>query len=452
MPTIIGVIFFCCAAYCFLRKEDALLGLLLIACTFEAASAMNFGERGIQPYYIVAVFIIARAVVNKVFGVAGGKVTSPYKWLLFFGFIAVASAFVSPIVFAGIPIYDPKIGIDEGLFIRPPLRLGPNNLIQACYLAVHIATAFSLLAIRFSPAKTRKAFLWAFYIEVSFIFAESFCQLAGVSFPLSIILNNPGYALWKNSMEAYGTRNPGTFSEPSVAGVFLTLYCAAFLAQYLTRKGGAAKVVISLVAMGMVASTTSLFVVCLTLVMLLISYPPFRPPWYINLSQAKRIIWILLVIVAPLVFALVFSSGFRAVLTAVTVSKGESGSFINRTASDLYSLGLLFQTYGIGVGLGSNRTSSFLSTSLSNVGILGTLAFVIFCFKLIANLTDEYVWLKWALFAFFMNMAIGIADMTIPLFWCPILFALQFGATANRSKRSRDKSREFPIGQQATAL
>lgn len=437
MPTIIGIIFFCCGMYCFFLAEDALLGLLLISCIFEAASAINFGERGVQPYYIVAAFTIARAIVNKLLGVTGNKITAPYKWLLVFGVVAITSAFISPIIFAGIPIYDPKIGIDAGLFIRPPLRLGPNNLIQACYLAVHIATAFSLLAIRFSAAKTRKAFLWAFYIEASFIFAESFCQLAGISFPLSLVLNNPGYALWKNSMEAYGTRNPGTFSEPSLAGVFLTLYCVAFLAQYLTRRGGSVKVVISLVAMGMVASTTSLFVVCMILVGLLVCHPPFRAPWYVNLRQAKRILWILMLIISPLVLVLLFSAGFRAVLAAVTVSKGETGSFIDRTASDLYSLHLLFQTYGIGVGLGSNRTSSFLSTLLSNVGVLGTLAFIAYCYKCVANLLDEYVWLKWALFAFFLNMAISVSDTTLPLLWCPILIALQFNAFAARPEANR---------------
>ncbi|HEY1464908.1 MAG TPA: hypothetical protein VGF44_15940, partial [Terriglobales bacterium] len=218
---------------------------------------------------------------------------------------------------------------------------------------------------------------------------------------------------------------PGTFSEPSLAGVFLTLYCAAFLAQYLTRKGGSAKAFISLVAMAMVASTSSLLAVSLTLVALLISYPPFRAPLYINFSQAKRILWILLLIVTPAVLVLLLSSGFRAVLTTVTVTKGESGSFVNRTASDLYSLHLLFQTYGIGVGLGSNRTSSFLSTSLSTVGVLGTLAFVVFCYQLVVGL-QEHVWLKWGLLAFFLNMAISIADTTIPLFWCPILLALRF--------------------------
>src|ERR1700733_12191344 len=170
MPTVIGVIFFCCGAYCFLYKEDRLLGLLLIASTFEAASAINFGKRGIQPYYVVAAFTIARGLVNWLLGVRFNRKMPQRKWLLIFGAIAVASAFVLPVVFAGVPIYDVKIGIDDGLFIRPPLQFGLYNVTQAVYLALHIATAFALFSIKFSAEKIRKAYLLAFYIEVFFVF------------------------------------------------------------------------------------------------------------------------------------------------------------------------------------------------------------------------------------------------------------------------------------------
>jgi hypothetical protein len=350
------------------------------------------------------------------------------KWLLIFGAIAIASAFVLPVVFAGVPIYDPKIGIDDGLFIRPPLAFGLSNIGQAGFLAWHIATAFALLGIKFSAAKARRAFLWAFYIEGFFVFTESLCQLAGIDFPLSLVLNNPslGGALWENSNEAYGTRVPGTFSEPSIAGAFLVLYCVGFLAQYLARRGGSIRVIVSLVASGMVASSSSLFTLSLAPLALLVRYSPFRFPCYINRRQTKRIMWILVLFLAPLAIALLFSSGYREVLTSVTVSKGESGSFINRTAADLYSVQLLLQTYGLGVGLGSNRSSSFLTTLISNVGVAGTLAFLVFYFKLFANLPEEYTWFKWAGFALFVNMCLGIADITMPLLWCPILLAIQF--------------------------
>jgi hypothetical protein len=428
MPTIIGVIFFCCASYCFLYKEDGLLGLLVISSVFEAASAVNIAERGIQPYYIVALFIIARGLINRLLGGRSTPRVPQAYWLLMFGAIAIASAFVLPHIFAGTPVYDPKIGIDEGLLIRPPLTFSLNNVVQASYLALHIATAFSILAIKFSGVKTRRAFLWAFYIEVSFLVAESFCQLARIPFPLSLVLNNPGYALWDLSGEVSGTRNPGTFSEPSLAGAFLVVYCVGFFAEYLAGKRKAFKLIVSLIASGLVASSSSILVLCLSPVVLLFRYSPFRFPYYIKVRQVKRIAWIMFLLVVPVVLALVVFSGYRDILTTLTVSKGDSGSFINRTASDLYGLQLLIQTHGIGVGLGSSRSSSLATTLISNVGVAGTLGFLMFYCRLFAKLPEEYAWFKWAGFALLLNMCLGIADVTMPLLWVPILLAIQFSA------------------------
>jgi hypothetical protein len=112
MPTIFGVLFFCAGAYCFLRKEEGLLGLLIIASLFEASSALNIVERGIQPHYVIATFIIVRALVNGVLGLRSGSPMPQGKWLLIFGAVAIVSTLVFPLFFAGTPIYDPKLGID----------------------------------------------------------------------------------------------------------------------------------------------------------------------------------------------------------------------------------------------------------------------------------------------------------------------------------------------------
>jgi hypothetical protein len=440
MPTITGVIFFCFGAYCFLCREDGLLGLLIISSVFEASSAINIAERGIQPYYLIAGFIIARALVNRALGVCANKRMPQGNWLLLFAVIAVGSAFAYPIIFAGIPVYDPKIGIDDGLFIRPPLQLGLNNVIQAGYLAWHIATAFALLSIKFSATKTRKAFLWAFYIEVFFLSAESLCQLAGINFPLWLVLNNPGYSLWENSQEAYGTRNPGTFAEPSLAGAFLVFYCIGFLAEYLANKGKVFRAIVSMLASGLVASSSSILTLFIVPIALLIRYSPFRFPWHINLQQAKKIAWILILLTGPLVVVLLFSSGYREVLMTLTVSKGESGSFINRTASDLYGLRLLLETHGMGVGLGSSRSSGFLTTLLSNVGIAGTLAFGVFYFRLLKGLPENYAWFRWAAFALLVNMCIGLADITMPIFWIPIHLAVSFNSGKMTGRRELNGS------------
>jgi hypothetical protein len=431
MPTIIGVIFFLFGAYFFLWQEGGLLGLLIISSIFQASSGINIAERGIQPYYIIAAFIIARALINRALGIRFEKSTPQSNWLLIFGVIAVASAFVLPVVFAGIPVYDPKIGIDDGLLIHPPLSLGLNNLAQAGFLIWHLVTAYALLAINLSAKKTRKLYIIAFYLLVSFIFAQSLCQVVGIKFPDSLIRNNPGYAIADLTFASNATRIPGTFTEPSFAGAFLVFYCVGFIAEYFAGKGSSLRVVISLLACGLVASSGSLAVLPLCILALLICYSPFRFPWYINVRQTKKLTWILFLIAVPIAIALIGSSNYRNTLMTVTVSKGDTGSFINRTASDLYALGLLLQTHFIGVGLGSNRASSLITSLLSNIGVVGFMAFGFFYFRLFANLSKQNAWLKWAAFALIMNMCIDVPDVTFPTLWIAIFIAIQFSDNEN---------------------
>lgn len=432
MPTVIGVIFFCCGVYCFLLKEDSLLGLLVIAGIFQAASAINIAERGIQPYYVIALFVIVRAAINRMLGSSSSRFVPQSAWLLAFAIIAIASAFVLPIIFAGVPVYDPKVGIDDGLFVRPPLRFGLNNVAQAGFLACHIAAVYAVPYLKPSLQKARKAYIWAFYLVVVIIVAQSVCQLTGIPFPHSLILNNPGYALWDAEGEVGGTRNPGPFSEPSLAGGFLVMYCVGFLAQYLSGKAGAIRLIVSLAAIGLVASGGSLLALILIIPVLLACHFPFRFPWYIDMQRMKKLAYVVLILAAPLALALLASSGYRDALLVNTLSKSDSGSFINRTASDLYAIQLLIQTHWIGVGLGSNRASSLLPTLLSNVGVVGGVTFGVFYIKLFAKLPGEHKWLKWAGIALLLNMCIGIADVTIPILWLPILLAVQFSSTAPR--------------------
>ncbi len=132
-----------------------------------------------------------------------------------------------------------------------------------------------------------------------------------------------------------------------------------------------------------------------------------------------------------------------------TVSKGDTGSFVNRMAADLYGLQLFAETYGLGLGLGSNRASSLITTLLSCVGLAGTLAFGVFYFKLFAKLSEEYAWLKWAAFAMILNMCIDISDVTFPPLWIPILIAIQFSLGKGGSHQSPNRKAACSFGRQA---
>jgi hypothetical protein len=426
MPTVIGVLFFCCGTYCFLRKEEGLLGLLILAVAFEASSAVNIANRGIQPYYVVAFWIILRAIANRALGIRSDVTMPEHRWLLLFGAIAIGSALVYPIIFAGIPVYEPKIGIDDGLFIRPPLRFGLNNLAQAGFLACHICVLYALLSLRVSAKKARKAYVLTFYVVVVVVFVQSLCQLLGIPFPYKLLLNNPGQSVWDASSNVAGTRNPGTFSEPSLVGGFMVLYCIGFIAEYLSGKGRARRVLVALAATGAIASSGSLLVLFLFIILLTIRYSPFRFPWYLSIRRCRRIGWIFLLLLMPAILVLAVSPSYREALALETVSKGDSGSFVNRSAADLYALQLLAQTHGVGVGMGSNRPSSMLASLFSTVGIAGVFAFGMFYVRLFASLSDEDAWLRWAAFALIANMCLDISDVTMPMVWLPVLLAIAF--------------------------
>ena len=446
MPTLIGVIFFGVSVYCFLWTEDSLFGLLIIAAALQASSAINFGERGIAPYYVVAAFIILRGACKVVLGIRANLSIPHGKWLMLFGAIAVASAVVYPMIFAGIPVYDPKIGIDDGLFIRPPLSLGINNFAQAGFLVWHIATAFALPVLDFAPKKTFKALVFAFYLVVFVLLAQFSFQLVGVPFPYQLILNN---SVWTEEMLASGSRYPGTFSEPSFAGAFLVFYCVWFLTEYLWGRGSITRVLIALVALGLVASSGSLLTLCICIPLVLIRFSPFRFPWYFNIRRAKKLYRIGLALAVPLVLVLVLASGYRETLISLTVSKSGSGSFINRTAADLYALQLLAMTHWVGVGLGSNRASSLATSLLSNVGIAGVLCFAVFLWRLFRSLATEHACLAWAAFALLLNMFIGVPDVTMPLLWIPILTAIQLnadGVAINQHERMQQAGLTTPNG------
>ena len=143
------------------------------------------------------------------------------------------------------------------------------------------------------------------------------------------------------------------------------------------------------------------------------------------------------------------ASGYRETLISLTVSKSGSGSFINRTAADLYALQLLAMTHWIGVGLGSNRASSLVTSLLSNVGIAGVLCFTIFLWRLFRSLATEYAWLARSAFALLVNMFIGVPDVTMPLLWIPILTAVQLnagGVSINQHERMQQAGLTTPNG------
>jgi hypothetical protein len=94
-----------------------------------------------------------------------------------------------------------------------------------------------------------------------------------------------------------------------------------------------------------------------------------------------------------------------------------------RLGADLFTLLLLLDTYGLGVGLGSHRTSGFLINILGGVGILGTILFYLFVSKSLShafknmNFNNNALFVSFFAISLFVAQFLAIPDLTFPVMW-----------------------------------
>ncbi len=124
-------------------------------------------------------------------------------------------------------------------------------------------------------------------------------------------------------------------------------------------------------------------------------------------------------------------------LAANTVDKVETASFLSRTAADLAGLTTFRDTYGLGVGIGSIRTSSFLVTLLATTGV-GALLFVWFVFRLLKRTQNAP--LRWLFLGALITEVAGVPDFSLPLLWMNVcvltVFMLRTSPTEFQLRRT----------------
>ena len=134
MPTLEGIVFIPLAIYFFFRHPDRLFPLLVISTVFEASSIISSGPVGIQPYYVVAILFVLQAIIRHPALFAGDSSRFLPFWILAaFMVVGICSAVLLPLLFSGIPVYDPRLGIDAGFLYRPPLQLALGTLRKRPY-------------------------------------------------------------------------------------------------------------------------------------------------------------------------------------------------------------------------------------------------------------------------------------------------------------------------------
>lgn len=427
VPTALAVTLFC---------PSYLLPLLVISSVFEGASVVNgrIGDFqfGIPPFYFVAICIAFRYALllvdePKIFLPAERPTGKLARLLVGFWAWSVASSFVLPHLFAGMEVYSPREGIDEQYIYQTPLSWSFSNLAQACYLTLDVVIVlYALCSIKTSAKKARLvgSFFYSAVAVALIGLSQGVASLLGWSFPYDVLNSNPVYSQGFDSMLGSYQRVSATFTEPSYAGAFLAAAAGGLLASYLSGKRGVWQflLIMSLLVVLLTTTSTSGYAAfAITVFLLLIFFNPLISPKGHRHSYAKG--WVAVLGVAFLGCLLLFLNGdlFQAAASS-TLDKTDELSFVHRIASDSNALSLLRNTYGLGLGLGSNRPSSLLTALLSTVGIPGTVLLgVLFyrCYKVFPGRSgSSAVQLTfWALCGLLIAQILAVPDISFPVLW-----------------------------------
>jgi len=469
--TFLGIVFIPLILICFVWRPFYLLPLLIVASVFEAGSlfggALGDFEFGISPFYLAEIFIFLRLAIlvfqsdrllpSKNTSSRGIVVVLCAFWAWCF-----ASAFVMPHLFAGTLVPAQRAERDE----FAPVQWTLSNLAQAGYLTLNVGTiVYAVHVVRTlrQADAVMKALYWAVFIVVVIGFAQFVAVHTGLDFPYEAFNNNPAYAHGTSQELGAVVRTNLTFTEPSTAGSYLSAITCGLLAGFFAGKRSVLWILAILGCTTVLFFTTSStgfasLAVGLCLLMLYLKFFRRHKP----VGKSSPFHWIALLSIIGIVgFVLWVTPDLLDAVLAMTIEKGESYSFWFRLAEELHSFGVFLSTYGLGVGLGSTRSSGLLTTMLSSVGIIGTGLFVYLLYRITkwflrSPATRSLQMAFWALLTLAISGILGVPDLNRPAFWAllvvvlsqlnvlashpPLQFAQDSGLSRSRSPLQRPPS------------
>jgi hypothetical protein len=378
------IVFSCLGIVLFLLGQQAILTGLIISSIFQATAFINIGGSPIIVYYFFGVLFVLRGVVDLFWLPLGWRVpkqNNPLLYLLGFVLIAVLGAFILPQIFYGTLVYSPKISIDDQFNNMTRLALESQHFNQSIQLLVNLLIFVIIWFRLISPLAFIRAILFSLVFALGIALWQVISNATNIYFPKELLYTVEGWSLGNEQLIGSFSRVNSTFLEPSVFATYLTGVFAFLLIWWVKRPnwillGG---VLLTLFAMLITTSTTAYLglvgvLACILLgvgLLQLINGGWTSKSLLVLMFATVAVIWIGLMV-------FVGSPDLRDLVNVVLLQKSDGDSFKVRLESDLQGFEILWNTYGLGVGLGSNRPSSFLTFLLSNLGILGFLLFVLF--------------------------------------------------------------------------
>jgi hypothetical protein len=367
--------------------------VLIVTTMFGSAAAILIGGANIQPAHLFLGFALVAVLAGRheqeaAAAVATLRLDKPGFWFLCLVVYGVGSAFLTPRLLAGGPQIVP-LGVSEYASTGSTVPLGPvsSNFTQSVYITADFICFMLTAAIASTQAGfcTIAGGLLAFAAgNVLLALLDIGTYATGTSAVLDFI-RNAQYVLHLDD-EVYGLKRiVGSYPEAS-AFARATLGAFAFTGTlWLCGRSPTLTGPLALASLVLVVLSTSSTGLAGTPVVLLILYMTlilrgggFQPghPFRSAATVAGPII------VAAVTFGILLNDAaaetVRNYFDLLIFSKSSSDSGIERAAWNACAIQNFFDSFGLGVGLGTVRTSSLPVALISHIGVPGTIFYLLF--------------------------------------------------------------------------
>lgn len=413
--------------FAFLLKRDWFVYILAVAASLPATAAVSTSTTSVAPFFVLAILATGLAVLAVLAGEGGMENRRAWRALVQFAVVALAVTAFAPAFFPDIRILSPRSGIDSALVAPMPLDYTPSMLAQAAYLVLGLGTAAYLAQQRSRP----NVLEWAF---VSGIVTSTAALVAGDRWPQAAFRDFQGAAY-----NDFDQRHAGVFPEPSVLSVFGIAAATYYLLEFRCTKGrrrygSGVMFLLSLVNLLMAGSGTAAASLLIVGALLVTVY-------FGAMIFAGRRVHPLAPVVIPALVLLGLEPRVRSLLSDVIADKLASQSATNRFAADGFSFEIAQDTFGIGVGLGANRPSSFALMLLSTVGVVGLTLFAVASFRLIWPAISQSPATTWSMTALLIAKSVADPNLSTPLLWLSAGVLLAVPSGGARRARHVDPDR-----------
>ena len=385
IPTPIGLIVILAGLWLLFRPAVEMLVFVLVCTLFAGASALDMpilGHSSMPPATLALIFLGLRCFkqdVRESPGVLLGLRLN--AWLIVFCVYGAMTAFVLPKIFAG-RLYVIPMQKSSGYV---PLGPSSQNITQAVYL---MGTAFAAVAAATVMQRQRsedviaKALLVITGIQV----ATGLLDLVASSLHLSGLFD-----LVRNGAYAQVDQEAGDFhrlsglapeaSTYASLGTVLMVFCVElWLRGYARRKAAAAGAAMLILLLACTSSTAYIAVAVYALILVVrgIFFPgAISLRQGLQLSVATGLLLVSALSVAVLIPHV--GASILSLLADMTVNKGQSSSGVERSMWARQGWNAFIQTKGLGIGLGSFRSSSIFTAILGSAGPACLLVFIGYC-------------------------------------------------------------------------